>query len=201
MLDSHLDMDKHVNSVSRSCFMQIRQIGQIRQYLTVDATKSLINSLVTSRLDYCNSLLSGSPKIILNKLQNIQNTAARLITRTPRYNHITPVLKDLHWLPVQYRVEYKVLTHVFKALNGKSPGYIRSMLEVYTPQRQLRSQYDSVLLVVPRMRTVTFGDRCFTAAAPKLWNALPTALRDSKTLPSFKKALKTHYFTKAYSGY
>ena len=115
-LDSRMDMEQHVNSVCKSCFGQIRQIGHIRQYLTTDATKSLVNSLVTSRLDYCNALLSIVPKTILNKLQNVQNTAARVVTRTSRYCHITPILKELHWLPVQYRVQYKSLTHTYKAL-------------------------------------------------------------------------------------
>ena len=87
VLDSHLDMEQHVNSVSRSCFMKIRQIGQIRKYLTVDSTRTLINSLVTSKLDYCNSLLYGSPKYVLNKLQNVQNTAARVITNTTKLPH------------------------------------------------------------------------------------------------------------------
>lgn len=100
-LDSKMDMQQHVNSVCKSCFGQIRQIAHIRQYLTMDATKSLVNTLVTSRLDYCNALLSGVPKTILNKLQDVQNTAARVVTRTSRYCHISPILKELHWLPVQ----------------------------------------------------------------------------------------------------
>ena len=199
LLDSHLDMEQHVNSISRSCYMQIRQIGQIRKYLTVDATKSLINSHVTSRLDYCNSLLSGSSKSILDKLQRVQNTAARVITKTSRYSHITPVLRELHWLPVHTRVEFKVLVYVFKALHGQVPIYIRNLLEVYTPRRQLRSQDECFPLVVPKTRTVTYGDRCFMTAAPKLWNALPNNLRSCETLPSFKRALKTHFFMKVYS--
>ena len=153
--DSQMDMELHVNSVCRSCYMQLRQIGHIRQYLTTDDTKSLVNALVTSRLDYCNALLYSVPKTILSKLQNVQNTAARLITRTSRYNHITPVLKELHWLPVQHRVVYKILTHTYKALHGESPAYIRHMLQVYVPRRTLRSQNDPVPLVVPRCHTVT----------------------------------------------
>jgi hypothetical protein len=141
VLDSHLDMEKHVNSVTRSCFIKIRQIGQIQKYLTVDSTKTLINSLVTSKLDYCNSLLLIS-MYVLNKLQNVQNTAACAITMTPQNCHITAVLKELHWLPVHIRVEYKFLTYVFKALHGQAPTYIRNMLDIYIPSRQLRSQND-----------------------------------------------------------
>ena len=197
--DSHMDMELHVNSICRLCYMQLRQIAHIRKYLTVDATKSIVNALVTSRLDYCNALLYGMPKSALNKLQKVQNTAARLITRTFRYNHITPVLIDLHWLPVQFRVEYKVLTHVYKALHGESPTYIRNMIEKYVPRRSLRSENVSVSLVVPRCRTVTYGDRSFKSAAPKLWNALPVVLKDANTLSCFKRALKTHLFIRAFN--
>ena len=89
-----MNMDKHINTICRSGYMQLRQIGHIRKYLTTDATKSLVNSLVTSRLDHCNALLNGVPKTIVGRLQTLQNTAARIITRTSLYKHITPVLKE-----------------------------------------------------------------------------------------------------------
>jgi hypothetical protein len=95
-----MDMEKHVNTVCRSAYHQLRNIGRIRKYLTTDATKTLVNCLVISKLDYCNSLLFGIPKLTVNKLQRVQNTAARIITKTPRHDHITPVLKELHWLPI-----------------------------------------------------------------------------------------------------
>lgn len=200
LFDSRMDMEQHVNSASRSCYAQLRQIGHIRQYLTTEATKSLVNSLVTSRLDYCNALLSGVSKTILNKLQKVQNTAARIISRTSRYNHITPILKELHWLPVQYRIQHKILTHTYKALNNQSPMYTKDLLQIYKPKRDLRSQNASTSLVVPRSRTVTYGDRSFSIAAPKLWNALPSGIRDSGTLYSFKRSLKTHLFIQAYGN-
>ena len=198
LLDSKFDMEQHVNSVTKSCYAQIRKIGHIRQYLTADATKTLVNSLVTSRLDYCNALLYGISKSSLHKLQIVQNTAARVITRTPRYNHISPILKDLHWLPVHARIEFKILTHTYKALHGQSPAYIRDLLEVYQPRRSLRSMDDSVSLVVPRSRTVTFGDRSFVTTAPRLWNSLRRDLKEAPTLSSFKKMLKTHLFIQTY---
>ena len=148
-------MERHVNSVCKSCFGQIRQISHIRQFLTTDATKSLVNSHVTSRLD----LLYGVPKTILNKLQNVQNTAARVVTRTSRFSHITPILKELHWLPIQYRVQYKILTHTCKALHGQSPGYIKKLLNVYMPRRYSRSQNNHLILEVPKSRTATYSDR------------------------------------------
>ena len=103
-LDSRMDIERHVNSICKSCFGPLLQIGHIRKYLTMVATKSLLNCLVSSLLDYCNALLSDVPMTVLNKLQNVKNTAARVGTKKSRYCHITPILKKLLWLPVQYRV-------------------------------------------------------------------------------------------------
>ena len=193
-----MEMEHQINSVCRSAYFHLRNIGHIRKYLTVDATKSLVNALVTSRLDYCNALLIGVPNTVLSKLQRVQNTAARIITRTPRWNHITPVLKDLHWLPVCYRIQFKILTHTYKALNGQSPSYLKDMLEVYRPVRDLRSQ-NSNTLVVPRTRTNQFGNRSFQYAAPNLWNSLPSKIRTAAKLDIFKKLLKTHFFVMHFS--
>ena len=116
----------------------------------------------------------------------MQNTAARIITRTSRYSHIhTPVLKELHWLPVQSRMHFQVLMHTYKALHGQAPCYVRDMLEVYRPARSLRSQH-SLTLTVPRTRTVTYGEQCYREAAPTLWNALPSHIRHCNTIDSFK---------------
>lgn len=197
-LDSNMHMDHHVNSVTRTCYGQIRQIGHIRPYLTRDATKTLINSLVTSRLDYCNALLYGVPKSTISKLQNVQNTAARLITKTSRFEHITPILKDLHWLKIHDRIKYKILIQTFKALHGQSPAYMRDLLEVYVPTRNLRSASSATTLVPQKSRTVTYGDRSFKVAAANLWNSLPDSLRIDSSLNSFKRALKTHLFKMFY---
>lgn len=196
-LDSKMNMDKHINTICRSGYAQLRQIGHIRKYLNTDAAKSLVNSLVTSRLDYCNSLLSGVPKTMISRLQTLQNTAARIITRTSRYEHITPVLKELHWLPVNHRVEFKILVLTYKALHDQSPVYIRDMLEIYRPARNLRSK-DTNQLVVPRTKTVKYGGRSFSAVAPRLWNDLPVSIRNSDSVPLFKKRLKTHMFINIY---
>ena len=198
MLDSKMDMEQHIKSVCRSCYGQIRQIGHIRKFLTCDATKMLVNSLVTSRMDYCNGLLYGVPMTTLKKLQTVQNTAARLISKTARHDHISPVLKDLHWLPVQQRIQFKILTLTFKALHNLAPEYIKNLLQVYKPGRNLRSQSSSIRLVLPKSRTMTYGDRCFASAAPKLWNELPSKIRDCETLDSFKRSLKTHLFTQSH---
>jgi hypothetical protein len=198
--DSRMNMDDHVNSVCRSSYAQLRKIGYIRKYLTRDATKSLVNGLVTSRLDYCNALLYGLPKTTLNRLQTVQNTAARIISKTSRFCHITPIIKELHWLPIDCRIKYKILTLTYKALHDQAPPYINSMLELYRPGRALRSQDDALTLVHPRRKTMSYGDRCFSACAPHLWNPIPMSLRQSGSFVAFKKGLKTYLFRQHYEA-
>ena len=96
-------------------------------------TKSLVHAFVTCRLDNCNSLLIGSPSFLIQKLQCIQNCAARLVTGQPKFAHVTPILKELHWLPIEQRVAFKVLLLAYKGLNGLAPKYISDMLVRYTP--------------------------------------------------------------------
>ena len=154
-------------------------------------------TLVISKLDYCNVLLHGISDSLLTKLQHVQNTGARIVTRTSKSEHISPVLLNLHWLPVRSRIIYKVLLHVYKALNNMSPQYIRELLTVQSCQRSLRSK-DTLYLTVPLTKTVTYGDRAFTSAVPKEWNSLPLDIRKAPTLAAFKRSLKTYLFRKTY---
>ena len=132
-------------------------------YLNVESTKSLVHAFVTCRLDNCNSLLIGSPSFLIQKLQRIQNCAARLVTGQPKFAHVTPILKELHWLPIEQRVAFKVLLLAYKGLNGLAPKYISDMLVRYTPCRVLHSS-DRHLLNVPKTNKKTYGDRAFSAA-------------------------------------
>jgi hypothetical protein len=132
-----------------------------------------VSGLVLSRLelDYCNSLLYGTTKHQLGRLQRVQNTAARIISGKKRRDHITPVLRELHWLPVEERVCYKILMQTFKCMNGLAPSYLSNMLNLYTPARALRSA-DSNILKQPKART-KYGEHHFAFAAATLWNGLP----------------------------
>ena len=189
-------MEYHVNNVVKSAFYKLREIPYFRKYLTIDAAKTLIHAYVTSRVDYCNGLLFGLPNNLLNKLQSVLNTAARVVTMTRKYDSITLVLKMLHWLPVKLRVQFKQLLLVFKCLNGQAPVYLRTKL-CYKPSNNLRSS-DGKLLVVPRSRMKSYGDRCFSIAGPKLWNALPKKIRMCTDLEPFKRMLKTHWYKIAF---
>ena len=191
-------MERHVSAITKSCYHHIRAIGRIRDYITTDACRSLVQSTITSKLDYCNVLLHKLPKSTLSRLQLVQNTCARLVTRTKRRESISPVLIELHWLPVEYRVMYKVLLYTYKALHGLAPQYISELIQAYVPARSLRSANQS-LLCVPNTKTVTYGGRSFRAAAPQLWNALPISVKQAPTLETFKRHLKTCLFKQAYN--
>ena len=117
-MDSGLTLEKQVNAISKSCFYHIRNIGKVKQYIINDACTVLVQALVTSRLDYGNALLQGLPQVLIERLQRIQNCAARLTTRSRKSEHITPVLRELHWLPLKYRLRFKVKTFTYKVLNG-----------------------------------------------------------------------------------
>ena len=124
-------------------FDQIRHISSIRHLLTTQVTQTLVCSLVLSRLDYCNSLLSGCPQYLLDKLQKVQNVAARLVCKAKKSDHIHPILETLHWLPVTHRIQYKFSTICFNSISETAPQYLTDLLQPYTPARQLRSASDT----------------------------------------------------------
>ncbi len=137
--------------------------------------------------------LAGVPRSTLARLQRVQNRAAKLIMSARTRDHVTPILKQLHWLPVECRIQYKILLLTYKALHSRAPPYIEELLLNYAPSRALRSSAKH-LLTVHRPRTSTYGSRCFKFAAPVLWNALPLPIRNASSLASFKRSLKTHLF-------
>ena len=123
--------------------------------------------MITNRIDYCNSLLCGLPDNSLNKLQRVQNAAARLITGTTKFSHKTSVLRTLHWLPIKQRVQFKMLILVFKAINGLAPNYISNLVYILCPSKYLLRRNNEILLEPYNGKTKkTLGDRAFAVAAP-----------------------------------
>jgi hypothetical protein len=196
ILDNTLSMKQHISSVSRTCYFQLRRIATIRKYLTTDATAKLVTSTILTRLDYCNSLLAGLPSSSISRLQRIQNCSARLVLRRKKIDHITPLLKQLHWLPVSDRIIYKINTLTYKCIHKLAPTYLSDCISLYTPSRALRSSSDPLKLNTPHTKLKTAGQRTFTFQAPTNWNTLPLPLRQQQSLDSFKNGLKTFLFHK-----
>ena len=185
-LDNQLNMENHIDNTVRVCYSHLRQIAHIRPFLTKEATETLVNSSITSRLDFVNSLLYGIPNCHLKKLQNIQNSTAKLILRKRKFDHVTPLLKQLHWLPLEYRIKYKINLLTFKTLHGMAPRYLEMIVTPYQPSRSLRSA--THMLLTEKGSKNKYGDRAFSRSAPKLWNALPTHIRNCDTICAFKTA-------------
>ncbi len=136
-------------------------------------------------LHYCNALYVGVSGSSIARLQMVQNAAARHLTGTRKYEHISPILASLHWLPVHFRITFKMILFVFKSLNGLAPPYISELLHPYMPTHSLRSA-DQLFLNVPKTKRKLRGDHAFAVAAPKLWNDLPLPIRQASSLSLFK---------------
>ena len=147
----------------------------------------------TCRLDYCNSLLAGLAASAIRPLQLIQNAAARLIFNVPKYAYTTPLLTDLHWLPVIAHMKFKTLVLAYHAVKGSAPTYIQQLIRPYTPARPLRSA-TSGCLAPPARHTCTSRSRLLSVLALRWWNDLPVGIRTAETLTTFKHRLKTHLF-------
>ena len=185
----------YINRTCSSAFYYLYNIRRIRKYLSRPITESLVHAFITSRVDYCNSLLYGIPNSHIMNLQRIQNAAARLVTGEPRFCHVTPLLFHLHWLPISYRINFKILLLTFKCLYGLAPNYLIDLISIKKQSRYSLRSNDSLLRELPSTKTrSTLGDRAFQSAAPYLWNALPSTIRNIKTLDTFKTAVKTHFF-------
>ncbi len=189
--------DQHVNYLFRNCFYQLRNIAKLRPVVSTVELEMIIHAFISSRLDYCNSLFTCLSNSTLKRLQVVQNSAAKLLTKSSKRSHVTPILISLHWLPVKFRINLKIIVMVFRALHGQAPVYINEMLKPYNSSRNLRSS-NQILLVVPRSRLKTKGDCAFEVVVPKLWNALPRELRSVDLVDIFKKQLKPHLFKLAF---
>ncbi len=198
VFDSELKFDKQIkNSVLSASFFQLRGLRKLKSLLSFGDLETVIHVFISTRLYYRNALYVGVNQFSLSRLQLVQNAAARFLMGKKK-EHITHILVHLHWLPVKFRIEYKILTSVFKALHGLAPVYISDLICPYSPRRSLSSSSEN-LLTVPLSRLKSKGDRAFSVLAPKLWNSLPQSVRLSSSLSGFKSSLKTFIFSQAYS--
>ena len=181
--------------------LNLQRLKLIRPCLTIDACKTLVQGLVISHLDYANAVFAGLPQCELKKLQRVQNIAAKLILRKKKYDSASACRKDLHWLPIPARIDFKIILLVFKCLTNKAPAYLQSLISRKTTNRAgLRSCKDTKKLEVPFTSRRTFADRSFSVYGPKIWNELPDHIRNIDKIDNFKSMVKTHLFNKAYNG-
>lgn len=204
IFDSTLSMSKHVSSVRSSCFYHIRDFSRIRRILSKSVAVTLANALVGSRLDYCNSLMYGITQKQLRRLQAIQNTLSRIISHLPKRASTSNARKLLHWLPVEFRVKFKLLVITYKALNTKQPPYLAGCINEYSCNKYTRrSNPDNKFLNIPVFihkthKSKSHFDSSYEIAAPSLWNSLPFNVRTATSVATFRSRLKSHFFTLAF---
>ena len=197
IFDNHFNFNVHIASICKSSFYHLRNISYIRKYQSSNTTEILVHAFVSSKLVHCNSLPYGLPNYQIKKLQHFQgDAAARLITLSRKHEHITPILLNLHWLPINHRIMFKILLVTYKALNNLAPSYIGDLLIPYIPSRQLRSS-SKHLLSIPHFYLRTYGARSFSVAARTLWNTLPYNIKNSPSVSVFKNRLKSECTEKA----
>ena len=179
-----MTLQKHITNICRSVNMHIRKINSIRRYLSNTAVRTLVQSIVIARLDYCNSVCVGLPMNRLQQVQLVQNSAARVISQTKRYTSITPILNELHWLPINKRCQFKILLLTFKSLNCCAPEYLCDMLNFYMSNRYLRSTAFTSL-VPYRNRSIRLGKPLIGTSAAKWWNELPWNIQRADSITMF----------------
>jgi len=177
----HLRFDCHAKEVARACNYSTRALRHVRTVLTDDLAQTAASSIVASRLDYCNAILYGAPAATFDVLQPAQNNLARVVCQRGGQTDARPLLRSLHWLPVQHRVAYKMAALTFKTMSSSTPAYLNDLIQTAVPARLLWSS-DSPLLNVPRTRT-EFARRSFSVAAPHTYaNSLPSDIRSCRTV-------------------
>ena len=192
IFDENFTFRSHISAVYRSCFYHIWDLWRILHYFDLDGAKLLSTALVSSRLDYCNSLLYGIANTDLTKLQCVQNRLASIMTKSPPFSCSVPLLHSRDWLPVRFRILFKISLLTCKTPHEKQPVYLHSMLAPSLPSRSQRSN-KGISLLFSGVNTNT-GARAFHSCALYLWNNLPLSVCSAISVATSKKHLKTHLF-------
>ena len=196
--DCELKMDTQVNNMCKRAWLHLYNIGKIRSYLTLDQAKTLVHAYVTSKLDANNSLLAGITVEHKRQLERVQNAAAKVVTKRKKFDSVTPLLYDLHWLPIKDRIKFKILLLTYKSLNEKGPVYLKELFMIKSSPHQTRLS-NALTLDYPLTKLASYGDRAFSIAAAKKWNKLPQTIRASTSVNSFKNQLKTYLFKERFA--
>ena len=195
ILDSNLTMKQHVIKIYQTAYYELKRISSIRRYLREDAAKQLVTSCVLSRLDYCKSLLMGTPNSVIQPVQKVQKYCCTPHSQSSTPSMCTPLLQQLHWLPISKRIKHKTACMCYNAITGSAPSYLSELLHLYSPSRSLRSTSDTRMFKIQRFNRKTHGFRTFLHFGPHIWNNLSQDIRHSATLSSFKSQLKTFFFS------
>ena len=200
ILDTTLSFTHQISNIIKSVNFILYTIKIIRPSISTEIAKLLITSLILPKLDYCNSIINGIPDYLLHKLQLLQNSAVRLIYNINKFSrtHISPYMKILHWLPIKYRIIYKICMLTHHATHHSQPDYLHTLLTPYTSSRPIRLCL-KYTLVIPDLRNVSIKQkRAFSISAPIAWNRLPYNIRSIQSTMLFKNKLKTYLFSLAY---
>ena len=192
-------MEEFIIKKCRACQLQLHKIARICKDLSNDTCSCMFQGLVISKLDYANCLLYGVNKVFLHRLQIVQNSAARVILKMRKYDHISRARQELHWLPIQQRIAFSILTDVYKALHGPAATYITDLILLAQPARLTRSSKNFNIAFPVKVPRNSYGKQAFVYAAPSLWNNLPVSIRSSNSLLDFRKQLNTYFFRLAYN--
>ena len=179
--DSRMNMEEFI---IKKMQLQLHKIARICKYLSNDTCFCIIQGLVTSKLDYANCLLYGVNKVFLHRLQIVQNLAAHVILKMRKYDHISRARQELHWLPIQQRIAFSILTDVYKVLHGLAPTYIILLAQ---PARLTRSSKNFNIAFPVKVPRNSYGKRAFVHVVPTLWNNLPVSIRSSNSLLDFRR--------------
>ena len=198
--DNHLSMKTAINKTCQSELYHLHNIGRIKRFLSFEGRKSIVHAVVMSRIDYCNSLLYGVAATNLSKLQRVQNAAVRLVCSLPRHEHVTSSFIRLHWLPIKFRINFKIAMLCFKWIHGHALNYLKRMVAIQkTSIYNLRSSTSIQLEDHSRRSKETLGDRAFSDASAKIWSSLPKLLQSQQNFNTLKSLLKTHHFREAFN--
>ena len=176
----------------------LQNISRVRHHLDIPTTKTLVQALVLCKIDYCNSLLLGIPKYNIQKLQKIQNACSKVIYKLSKYDHVTPLLKELHWLPIVHWISFKICILMFKCIHGLAPRYLSDLVILPHPHSQTLRSINNNVLYTCRSRTELVHRGSFRSQGPRMWNSLPNNITQCQTLTAFKSKLKTYFFNLHY---
>ena len=196
LMENNLSFDRHIRKKCQIAHIQLRNLKGIRKHLSTKSTEVLVHGLIHSHIDFCNGLFSDIPAYQINRLQKVQNKAARIVSNSSADQPSVEILKSLHWLPVRARVMFKILVTVFRVVQGTAPVYLGSIFKRVQGNYRLRST-NEIRFIVPRTRT-RVADRSIATVGPKWWNALPNDIKTCTNETSFRNKLKTHLFAKFY---